>query len=156
MAKRYRMIDDTTSETTRKILEEVDSVTQPRYDWPNGRFGFVGMVYMFDLIMMDLPKDAMRLALLMFHQSQFNDCISMKPLGEYADMLKIGRPRISEYLNTLERLGVVARLGGRFVMMNPQLFWHGNSTEQRNAVKRWAAIHRPEIVFSRDRRKQSA
>lgn len=145
MAKRYRMIDATTQVASKNILEELDPKVQ--YNWVDGSFGFVGIIYISKLARMKMPNDALRLALLLMEHATFNDGVSIKPHKDYAAILNISRSRVSEYLSLLSRLDIVARMGGRFVMLNPQLFWRGNATEQRNAIKRWHALRQPQIIY---------
>lgn len=149
MAKRYLMTDEDNRVKSKKILEEVDErPKQWKSNFPEG-FGLVGLVFISKLARIRMPADAYRLAMFFIEFSEFNDGISIKRHVEYAQLLEVSAPRVSELITLLEGLDIVYRLGGRAVMVNPEYYWRGNDDIQSVAQARWRKLKRPEIVFTR-------
>lgn len=86
-----------------------------------------------------MPADAYRLALLFMENSEYAG-ISIRSHSFYAEILDVSRPRISHLITLLERTGILRRLGGRSVMVNPTFCWRGTAEEQSTAIARWDSI----------------
>lgn len=133
MAKRYIMTDVST-----KRVKHFEETERKRYYFP-GEFRFVGLVYISKLARIKMPADAYRLALLFMENSEYAG-ISIRSHSFYAETLDVSRPRISQLITLLERTGILRRLGGRSVMVNPTFCWRGTAEEQSTAIARWDSI----------------
>lgn len=108
-----------------------------RYTFPNGRFGFMGQVLMMRLVTADLPKDGLRLALLLADRATKGSNAVYGDFGDRARELGIDASRLSKLLRKLERELIIQRIGTRTILVNPAFHFRGTAREQQEALKVW-------------------
>jgi DNA-binding IclR family transcriptional regulator len=106
----------------------------------------VGMPFVITLADVKLPADAYRLMFLLMHHSRHGNGMSWRPLQEYAHDLEVSPSRLSQLLKALQEKRLIARLGGRAILLNPTFFFRGDAQEQTRAIDSWVEATKPFIA----------